>query len=294
MGFLSTGKWLALLAASALLCACSKGIDTVKNSPAPDASYKLGQLLDHKDNCTSVKWSSGRDDKGRSTVDYRCEVKVRVAVLDEAAKKAVVRVSNDIQDRLEHGPRLPVLSTFDDQRQADLRLEALRIPGALANERMREDAAVAAKLDELKKRYDAAVQQLGQADAPCQAQLRQQLADNLARTRKYLEEHSTATEVIRWTLNDGEIVSVASDLTNAEGVSVLQSASANLLYTYMLAPADRVSEERLIVGNVPAPASEETDLNFCGRAQAYQPAIDAVIQVQRDLAAVQKDASPWK
>ena len=289
MGLLSTGKWLAVLAAISLLGACSKSIDTVKNSPAPDASYKFGQLLDHKDNCTSTKWGTSEDNKGRTTVDYRCEVKLRSALLDEAAQNAVVSLSNDIHFRLTDGPFLPVL---DGDRSVDLHLEAMHIPAGLADEQLREDPANAAKLDDLKARYDATVQQLAQVDAPCQAQLRQQLTDSLAHTRKYLEEHSIYTELIQWTLNDGAIVSVAADLTNAEGASMLQNASPNLLYTYMLAPTDRLSEEKLIVGNVPMPAQEKNDLNFCGRSDAYKPTIDALNQVRRDLAAVQ--ASRWK
>lgn len=291
MDLLSTAKWLAALATAGLLCACSKSIDTVKNSPAPDASYKLGQLLEHKDNCVNTKWSTDTDDKGRKTVEFRCEVKPRSEVIDAAAQEGMRMANNDIDSRLREGPRLTVWSGIDD-RMAPLTLDGIGIPNRLTFLRQTQDPSIDAKLDELKQRYDIVVQQLEQADAPCVAQLRQRRVDNIAHARQYLADHSVSTEVMRWTLNDGEIVSIAADLTNAEGASVLHGMSPSVLYTYALSPTDRMSEEKLIVALVSLPAQEEADLNLCGHAEAYQPATEALIRLQHDVVSVQQGTQP--
>ncbi|WP_293238815.1 hypothetical protein, partial [Paludibacterium sp.] len=70
----TNSTWTSVIACTAvamLLSGCSRSISIVKDSDAPNPSYKIGQLLDHKANCASSSWSSGKDNYDRPTVEFR-------------------------------------------------------------------------------------------------------------------------------------------------------------------------------------------------------------------------------
>ena len=65
-----------LFGIASTLAACSGGkVAAVQNAVLPaDPSYKIGQAFDHRKICTSTKWDSVKDGRGRLIVEYRCEL----------------------------------------------------------------------------------------------------------------------------------------------------------------------------------------------------------------------------
>ncbi|OOG51585.1 hypothetical protein B0E50_00450 [Rhodanobacter sp. C01] len=65
-----------LLGIASTLAACSGGkIAAVQNAVLPaDPSYKIGQAFDHRKICTSTKWDTVKDGRGRTIIEYRCEL----------------------------------------------------------------------------------------------------------------------------------------------------------------------------------------------------------------------------
>jgi hypothetical protein len=74
--FLTVGQKALLLGIASTLAACSGGkVAAVQNAVLPaDPSYKIGQAFDHRKICTSTKWDTVKDGRGRMIVEYRCEL----------------------------------------------------------------------------------------------------------------------------------------------------------------------------------------------------------------------------
>jgi len=65
-----------LFGIASTLAACSGGkVAAVQNAILPaDPSYKIGQAFDHRKICTSTKWDTVKNGRGRLIVEYRCEL----------------------------------------------------------------------------------------------------------------------------------------------------------------------------------------------------------------------------
>ncbi len=71
-------KQLMIIAVSTLLITgCSNSdITTVKDGRLDDfQEYTIGQALDNRDACLSTEWESFEDERGRTVVQYRCDLK---------------------------------------------------------------------------------------------------------------------------------------------------------------------------------------------------------------------------
>lgn len=74
---LRVGQKALLLGVASTLAACSGGkIAAVQNAVLPaDPSYKIGQAFDHRKICTSTTWDTVKDGRGRTIIEYRCELR---------------------------------------------------------------------------------------------------------------------------------------------------------------------------------------------------------------------------
>jgi len=61
-----------------LLSSCDGGSDNIKKvkdiSTNYDSTITIGNAFEHRDICSSVKWSSDNDDRGRDIVSYTCDL----------------------------------------------------------------------------------------------------------------------------------------------------------------------------------------------------------------------------
>ncbi len=75
--FLRVSLKALLLGIASTLAACSGGkVAAVQNAVLPaDPSYKIGQAFDHRKICASTKWDTVKDSRGRTIIEYRCDLK---------------------------------------------------------------------------------------------------------------------------------------------------------------------------------------------------------------------------
>lgn len=88
-----------LLGIASTLAACSGGkIAAVQDAVLPaDPSYKIGQAFDHRKICTSTKWDTVKDGRGRTIIEYRCELSGVAAFYKSRDDKRLSELQGTIQ-----------------------------------------------------------------------------------------------------------------------------------------------------------------------------------------------------
>ncbi|WP_266181906.1 hypothetical protein [Dyella humicola] len=85
-------KVAAIATICALLAGCgSSAVSAVKDMKFDlDPTFTVGQILDNRSVCESKSWKATKDDRGRTVVEYRCDLKNASEPLKSVAKQYIV------------------------------------------------------------------------------------------------------------------------------------------------------------------------------------------------------------
>jgi len=278
----TNSTWTSVIACTAvamLLSGCSRSISIVKDSDAPNPSYKIGQLLDHKANCASSSWSSGKDNYDRPTVEFRCEVHIPAEMTEKMEATLLQEVNRRFDERFKKGPYVPGLTGEGDQYP----VSQYRIDLSFNNSVYRTDPATAAQLDEAKKKYDQAIADLASVDSQCISTLKGQQADIASSVQHYFSDHNSITEVLTFSLKDNSVAGVTVTTQYKDGSNAARAIVPSALYNYMLDPASQQSEEAHLLSASFMPRIDVGDLKYCGHVERYQRFAARINEVKSDI-----------
>lgn len=249
------------LCAALAIGGCSRSIPYVKDSDAPDARFKIGQVLDHKDNCTSSSWSHGTDENGRPVVTFRCEMQIPDDALASLKAPLLANERQQFDTRIKGGPYLidhgfPLSQELHDSDFDDPNI--------------RRDPEAAVQLDQARVEYAKIVEDLAKVDAKCAGALPGMQADLEARVDKYFAGHRKIDELIQFVLKDDTIVEQQLSAKFEDGSDALSLGMAPLLYRFMLSPSDRNAEYGLLTSSL-MKRVDVGDIKYCGDSAPYQP-----------------------
>lgn len=280
------------------LAACSRSISTVKDSDAPNAGYKIGQVLDHKANCASSSWSQGKDSNDRPMVEFQCKLIVSDAVIKGIADAALEASRHAVEQRLHGGKSavpavgLPGLHGLDTLEGREHDFEGLD-PASDQAKRLADDGDAAAQMMNLRQKWAEVEAQADSVDSECRKQLPSVLAEREAVITKALTDHRQYLESIQFILKDDQIIERRLNITDDDGHDV--SIPPGVLYGMMLNPNDRPdqqgSEERVILHEAVKLPPDEFDYQFCGHQEKYVPISERFEALDTEAGAIWKGFS---
>jgi len=256
---------VALFVTSALV-GCSRSISAVKESDAPDAGFKIGQVLDHKANCASSSWSQSTDDTDRPVVEFHCDVQIPDEAFNHQRQTLHNEVTRQFDEREKGGPYI----TKPSGEPAQYPLSASRYDESINDQLFRSDPVAASVLDDAKKEYGQLLADLQKVDSPCADSMMERRKTFDESTEKYIASRKKVSEIIRWVLKDGQVVQRMVSAKLADGSSAITPGAETWLYSAMLEPSAANQEYAVLTAST-AMRVDVGDIKYCDNIDAYRP-----------------------
>lgn len=213
---------LVPLALTVLLTGCFGGdVARVKDSKLKGwPQFKIGQLLDKRQACSSIKWEAFTDDRDRKIVQYTCENKLVLAHISglhekdvESQERSKQLLIENAAASLEHAERAleSTVSNLAKQRELVAALESGE--GGLTSQKLRYEQEYLSALEgDVPKRtasLEAAKVKVAQTPSSPEFARIDEQTEGLNRKRISFQR---ANEVSQWTVQDGEALYLGSKL----------------------------------------------------------------------------------
>jgi hypothetical protein len=278
-----TARVVAVISAAWVLAGCSQSITTVKNSAAPKASFTIGQVLDHKDNCSSSSWSASKDANDHPVVEFKCALHTSDATISQRSTFKDAREA--AQRRVEGGVDKATLPGVAD-KSGQTTLSILRTDLKALDEdsdqskEIADDPTAAAQFADLRQRWKTAEADLDAVDSECRKQLPQLVDEREAAAAKFYREHRDFAEAIAFMLKDKVIVERQLSISDAEGHDLTGKIPPSLLYEMMLDPDPNKDEERVVLAEAAPLPADTIDYAFCGHPERYLPVAERMADIK--------------
>ncbi|MFM0737888.1 hypothetical protein PQQ51_11655 [Paraburkholderia xenovorans] len=221
-------------------------IDTVKAATVPqDSTHTYETALSNRASCEKDSWHTFKDDTNRTVVEYRCELKNGEALLAEFRQRKIIDTQHDFQGYY-HGLDQTAESLHQqnpealEKQLADARSQLAQFqangapsgadtPEALKQRIVNRESTLEtaqSAVERAQRDLDDARNGLIGAQQE-RARFEQQEKDALAQIDKTYGGVTTATEVFKWHVRDGEVVPAWSgvEFTKQDGTTARQDRS---------------------------------------------------------------------